>query len=113
MPDRTHLPDHLHVNSDLQDFWPPDTVVGIMEAAGFTAVEAAYEHVRFEQDLLEWLEIIRRRDTCSQSQAISDAAYQAGMRRLERDIADPSVPKSRKDHLCLVTIRGEAPNGST
>jgi SAM-dependent methyltransferase len=48
---------------DLQDFWPPDTVVGVMEAAGFAAVEAASEHVRFEQDLPEWLEIIRRRDT--------------------------------------------------
>jgi hypothetical protein len=44
-------------------------------------------------------------------QAISDATYQAGVKRLERDIADPSQAKSRKDHLCLVTIRGEAPNG--
>jgi hypothetical protein len=32
--------------------------------------------------------------------------------RLEHDIADPSVPRSRSDHLCLVTICGEAPNGN-
>jgi SAM-dependent methyltransferase len=93
---------------DLQDFWPPDTVVEVMEAAGFVTVEASYEHVHFEQNLPAWLEIFRRRDTCSQLQAISDAAYQAGVKRLEREIANPGVPKSRKDHLCLVTIRGDA-----
>jgi len=97
---------------DLQDFWPPDAVVGVMQAAGLVKVAVAYEHVHFEQNLPVWLEIVRRRDTCSQLQAISDAAYRAGVERLARDIADPSVPKSRKDHLCLVTIRGEAPNSS-
>ena len=97
---------------DLQDFWPADIVVGVMEAAGFVTVGAAYEHVHFEQNLAAWLEIVRRRDTCSQLQAISDAAYQAGVRRLERDIANSGVPKSRKDHLCLVTVSGEVPRGS-
>lgn len=97
---------------DLQDFWPPNTVVEVMEAAGFVMVGVAYEHVHFEQNLRRWLKIVRRRDTCSQLLAISDAAYQAGVKRLERDIADPSLPKSRKDHLCLVTIRGDGPSGS-
>jgi ubiquinone/menaquinone biosynthesis C-methylase UbiE len=95
---------------DLQDFWPPNTVVEVMEAAGFVMVGVAYEHVHFEQNLSAWLEIVRRRDTCSQLQAISDAAYQAGVERLARELADPSTSKSRKDHLCLVTIRGEAPD---
>jgi ubiquinone/menaquinone biosynthesis C-methylase UbiE len=95
---------------DLQDFWPPNAVVEVMEAAGFVAVGVAYEHLHFEQNLSAWLEIVRRRDTCSQLQAIPDAAYQAGVKRLERDIADPTQPKPRKDHLCLVTIRGEAPD---
>ncbi len=92
---------------DLRDFWPPNAVVEVMEAAGFVMVRVAYEHVHFEQNLPQWIETMRRRDTCSQLQAISDAAYQVGVKRLERDIADPSVPKSRKDHLCLVTIRGD------
>jgi ubiquinone/menaquinone biosynthesis C-methylase UbiE len=95
---------------DLQDFWPPNAVVEVMEAAGFVAVGVAYEHLHFEQNLSAWLEIVKRRDTCSQLQAIPDAAYQAGVKRLERDIADSSQPKPRKDHLCLVTIRGEAPD---
>jgi hypothetical protein len=81
-----------------------------MEAAGFVMVGVAYEHVHFEQNLSAWFEIVRRRDTCSQLQAISDAAYQAGVKRLGRDIADPSQGEARKDHLCLVTIRGEAPD---
>jgi ubiquinone/menaquinone biosynthesis C-methylase UbiE len=95
---------------DLQDFWSPNTVVEVMEAAGLVMVGVAYEHIHFEQNLSAWLEIVRRRDTCSQLQAISDAAYKAGVERLARELADPSEPKSRKDHLCLVTIRGAAPD---
>jgi hypothetical protein len=95
---------------DLQDFWSPDAVVGGMETAGFVMVGVTYEHINFAQDLPAWLEIIRRRDTCSQLQTISDAAYQAGVERLARELADPSEAKSRKDHLCLVTVRGEAPD---
>lgn len=94
---------------DLQDFWPSDMVVENMVVAGFAAITLDYEHVNFEQDLSTWLEIVRRRDTCSQLQAISDAAYQEGVKRLEHDIADPKIPRSRKNHLCLVTIRGDAP----
>jgi len=97
---------------DLRDFWAPDAVIGTMQAAGFVGVTAAYEHLRFEQNLPAWLAVVRRRDTCSQLQAISDAAYQAGITRLERDIADPRRPRSRQDKLCLVTICGNAPHGS-
>jgi ubiquinone/menaquinone biosynthesis C-methylase UbiE len=48
---------------DLQDFWPPNTVVEVMEPAGFVMVGVAYEHVHFEQSLSAWLKIVRRRDT--------------------------------------------------
>lgn len=68
-----------------------------------------YEHLRFEQNLPAWLDVVRRRDSCSQLQAISNPAYQAGVKRLARDIADPNLPRSREDHLCLMTIRGETP----
>jgi SAM-dependent methyltransferase len=92
---------------DLKDFWPPEAIVAVMEGAGFAAVTAEYEHVRGEQDLSAWSEIVRRRDTCSQLLAISDAAYATGMRRLERELADRNMPQSRADHLCLITIRGD------
>jgi ubiquinone/menaquinone biosynthesis C-methylase UbiE len=94
---------------DDRDFWPVDDVLATMQATGFVEVRASYEHIRFEQDLAAWLEIVRRRDTCSQLQAIPEAAYQAGVERLARDAIDPNLPPSRDDHLCLVTIRGAAP----
>lgn len=92
---------------DFEDFWPPDAVIAAMHDCGFGPVIAELEHRRFEQDLQSWLETVRRRDTCSQLLAISDAAYEAGLRRLTQELAAHSGPLSRYDHVCLVTIRGE------
>jgi ubiquinone/menaquinone biosynthesis C-methylase UbiE len=92
---------------DLADFWPPETVVARMEAIGFTAVAVEFEHLRFEQDLRAWLNMVRRRDTNSQLMAISDRDYQKGIERLEAELADADAPKVRADHVCLITIRGE------
>ena len=39
--------------------------------------------------------------------AISDRGYEAGLHRLESELADANAPKERADHLCLMTIRGE------
>ncbi|MBV8132077.1 MAG: methyltransferase domain-containing protein [Alphaproteobacteria bacterium] len=91
---------------DLADFWPPETIVATMEAIGFATVTVELEHLRFEQDLRVWLDTVRRRDTNSQLMAISDRAYEAGVHRLEREVADRAAPKVRADHLCLITIRG-------
>jgi ubiquinone/menaquinone biosynthesis C-methylase UbiE len=93
--------------SDLQDFWSPDAIVESMNGAGFVEVEATYHHLRWEQEMPGWLDIVKRRDTCSQLQTISDAAYLAGVERLQRDVSDPRMPRSRQDHLCLVTILGK------
>jgi len=92
---------------DLEDFWPPEAIVAAMDASGFVAVTEEREHLHFEQDLRSWLDTVRRRDTCSQLLAITDAAYEAGLSRLNRELADRSSPLLRQDHLCLVTIRGE------
>ena len=82
-----------------------------MKAAGFVSVASAYDHLRFEQNLAAWFDIIAGRDTCSQLLAISSASYQAGLKRLARDIADASKPRSREDHLRLITVCGESPGG--
>jgi ubiquinone/menaquinone biosynthesis C-methylase UbiE len=95
--------------ADLQDFWPPAAVVAVMEGIGFTTVAMEHEHLHFEQDLAEWIEVVRRRDTCSQLLAITDIAYAAGLRRLERELEQGTAPRRRADHLCLLTIRGEKP----
>src|SRR5215471_673781 len=92
---------------DLEDFWPPDAVVAVMRAAGFVAVTVERQHLRYEQNLRVWLETVRRRDTCSQLLTIPDPAYEAGVRRLEHELAAGNAPLVRMDHLCFVTIRGE------
>lgn len=92
---------------DLADFWPPETIVATMEAIGFSAVAVELEHLRFEQDLRVWLATVRRRDTNSQLMAISDRAYEDGIRRLECEVARGDVAQIRADHLCLITIRGD------
>ena len=92
---------------DLEDFWPPETIMAEMDATGFVAVTEEREHLRFEQDLRSWLDNVRRRDTCSQLLAITDSVYEAGLSRLMQELADRSSPLLRQDHLCLVTIRGE------
>jgi ubiquinone/menaquinone biosynthesis C-methylase UbiE len=96
---------------DLEDFWPPEAVVAVLEATGFVAVTVERQHLRYEQNVRRWLDTVRRRDTCSQLLTIPDAAYEAGVRRLEHELAAGSAPLVRADHLCFVTIRGEKPPG--
>jgi len=93
--------------TDRRDFWPVGKIVATLKEAGFASVMVGYEHVHFEQNLPDWLVTLRRRDICSQLLMISDADYSAGLRRLEAELADASMPRIRPDHLCLVTIRGE------
>jgi len=100
-----YFPDARRI--DLEDFWPPETIMAEMNASGFVAITVEREHLNFEQDLRVWFDTVRRRDTCSQLLAITDTAYQAGLSRLTRELADQSDPLLRHDHLCLVTIRGE------
>jgi ubiquinone/menaquinone biosynthesis C-methylase UbiE len=92
---------------DLEAFWPPERVVGTMEAVGFVAVVVERQHLRYAQDLHVWLDTVRRRETCSQLLTISDAAYKAGVQRLERELAEGPTPLVCMDHVCLVTIWGE------
>jgi ubiquinone/menaquinone biosynthesis C-methylase UbiE len=96
---------------DLAVFWPPQSIVAIMEAAGFVAVVAERQHLHYQQRLRVWLDVVRRRDTCSQLLTISDAAYAAGLNRVQKELADGNASRVRADHLCFVTIRGERPMG--
>src|SRR5258705_13252570 len=48
---------------DLEDFWPPETILTTMEATGFARVTVELEHLRFAQDLCVWLDAVRRRDS--------------------------------------------------
>ena len=102
-----YFPDAL--TRDLADFWPPETIVAEMEAAGFAGATVERRHLRFEHDLTELLNAVRRRDMNSQLLTLSDAAYEAGLRRIECDIADRQTPPVRPDHLCFATVGGDKP----
>jgi hypothetical protein len=80
-----------------------------MEVIGFRAVAVEHEHLYLEQDLSTWVEIVRRRDTCSQLIAIPDEAYEAGVRRLERELGEGTVSRQRAGHFCPLTVRGKKP----
>ncbi|HEY3909866.1 MAG TPA: methyltransferase domain-containing protein [Stellaceae bacterium] len=97
---------------DLQDFWSPEAIMTAMTETGFAAVMVEREHLHFDEDLRVWLETVRRRDTCSQLLSIPDAAYQAGVRRLEHELADADGPPTRANHICLITVRGDKRIGS-
>jgi len=94
---------------DLEDFWPPDAIMAELAAAGFAGAAIKFDHRRVERDLAVFLDGVRRRDGNSQLLTLPDAAYQAGLNRLERELADTSAPRSRPDHLCFVTISGDKP----
>jgi hypothetical protein len=89
------------------NFWPPDAIVSEMSATGFAGVQVARRHVHRERDLTELLLAVRFREKNSQLLSISDAAYEAGLRRIERDLNNPQTRKVRSDHLCFVTVRGD------
>ena len=92
---------------DFADFWPPDTIVSEMTATGFNGVEVTRRHVPRERDWAELLSAMRLRERNSQLLSLSDAAYAAGLRRIERDLDHPQTPKIRAEHLCFVTVRGD------
>jgi len=94
---------------DFADFWPPEAIVAEMNSAGFADVAIERQHQRSDRDLAAFLDGLRRRDRNSQLLTLSDTAYQAGLSRLERELADTTAPRSRPDHLCFVTIRGDKP----
>jgi ubiquinone/menaquinone biosynthesis C-methylase UbiE len=94
---------------DQRDFWPADKIRCEMDAVGFAPVTVEHEHVRRDLNLAEWIERVRERASCSQLLTISDAAYAAGIERVERDIADPEMPRLAANHRCLATIRGGKP----
>jgi ubiquinone/menaquinone biosynthesis C-methylase UbiE len=94
---------------DFADFWPPAAIAAEMKAAGFVDVAVEYQHQRADRDLRAFLDGLRRRDRNSQLLTLPDTAYQAGLHRLERELTDTGVPRSRPDHLCFVTICGDRP----
>ena len=77
---------------DFADFWTPDAMVSEMSTAGFAGTEMQLRHVYRERDLAELLSAMQFRERNSQLLSLSDAAYAAGLRCIERDLNDPQTP---------------------
>jgi ubiquinone/menaquinone biosynthesis C-methylase UbiE len=108
MPDLiyySYFPESL--DRDLADFWSSRKITAAMKRFGFGAVTAKRKHLREERDLADFLQTARRRQSNSQLLTLSDAAYAAGLRRIECDLAKGS--RGYPDHVCFVTIRGDKP----
>jgi len=94
---------------DLADFWSPRRIMTEMRAGGFKDVTAKREHLRFDHDLADFLAYARQRENNSQLLTVSDAAYEAGLGLIERQLNDPAAPRAYPDHLCFLTVVGDKP----
>jgi hypothetical protein len=78
-----------------------------IECADEATVAPAIAQAAFDPaHLAKLLAAVRHRERNSQLLSLSDAPYEAGLRRIERDLDNPQTPKARADHLCFVTVRG-------
>ncbi|HYZ41829.1 MAG TPA: methyltransferase domain-containing protein [Stellaceae bacterium] len=92
---------------DLADFWPPEAIAAAMKTNGFLPVTLERHQIHYQQNMRDWLKVLHRRDTNSQLMTISDAAYEAGLRRLQTELDNARSELARAEHLCLVTIRAD------
>lgn len=95
------------LDRDLVDFWSPERMTAEMQTVGFRNLDAKRQHIRFDHDLIAFLETARRRENNSQLMALTDAAYEAGLRRIERDFTAAGGRRIHADHLCFLTVRGD------
>jgi len=91
---------------DIEDFPLKEEIRRLLVQAGFDCVEVSSEYSEFEDDLKEFAKAVRLRTT-SQFVALSDAEYQAGLRRIEAELGQAgghvvSVPTE----LCLLKVMG-------
>jgi ubiquinone/menaquinone biosynthesis C-methylase UbiE len=90
---------------DEQDFLPVERFTTLMKAAGFSQLQVQRNHWRPEEKLADFLAYASQRHRTSQFMALSDEAYQAGLQRIEEDLAEGR--QNVESEVCLVTISGD------
>jgi len=99
---------------DREDFVPVDTFVALLQESGFRDVRTTRHSLPAEERLGDFLAFATERHRASQLMAISDAAYAAGLERLQaaaRDIPEGSA--TFISEFVLVTIAADRPRAST
>jgi ubiquinone/menaquinone biosynthesis C-methylase UbiE len=92
---------------DHQDFVRVDEFTTIMRGAGFERVETTFRNVSKDERLADFFAYASERHRASQMMAISDAAYAAGLRRLEDDVRRTDGEGMARSDFVFVTITGE------
>jgi SAM-dependent methyltransferase len=96
---------------DHRDFLPTEAFAQLMERAGFTNIRVTSHHHTPERDLHQFLEYASQRFRTSQLIAIPDAAYEAGIREIKRDIGKAGDGRTPvRSEVCVVTITGDKPS---
>jgi len=98
----------IALERDLQDFAPREEIRDWMLEIGFDRIKIELDHQEWEQDLREFVESVRRRDTCSQLITLSDADYQAGLRQIEMALLQAQGQTiSVSSEICLLKVVAE------
>lgn len=93
---------------DYVDFLPVETFKALMTDAGFSDIRVDHRHLKIEEDLRQFQAYASQRFRTSQFMAISDEAYNAGLRAISAELAQAGgTPIIKQSDVCLVTISGD------
>jgi ubiquinone/menaquinone biosynthesis C-methylase UbiE len=95
---------------DHRDFLPAESFAYQMRGVGFGNVRITRDRRRTREPIAEFLAYARQRHRASQFIALPDDHYRAGVRRVERAVADAANAQAAVDsEFCLLTIGGDKP----
>jgi SAM-dependent methyltransferase len=93
---------------DLRDYLPVETLLQAMADSGFVDIRVTRENHSREENARDVLAFAGRRHRASQLMAISDEAYQAGLRRLQDAVAACPNATARSEFV-VVNITADKP----
>jgi len=94
---------------DERDFLPRDSLVRLLSTAGFTGVTVTATDRSTDEDLATYLPYVSQRHTASQLLAISDAAYDAGLRRVRDELTSAGGHAVVRSQFVIITVTGDKP----
>ena len=93
---------------DERDFLPLPQFRMLLKEIGFHRVSIDRDYRIDQESLADFYAFARERHRASHFLAISDQAYQAGLRRLENDLQNnPGAEPTRPSEKCIATLQAE------
>lgn len=94
---------------DERDFLPRTELERVLAGAGFTRISATSADLSRDEDLESFFASVSQRHTTSQLIAMSDAAYEAGLRRIRDAVAAAGGSTLVRSEFVLLTIAADKP----